>query len=1711
MKATGNHSIKSSFRRKTITAIVCAILLMIVMPGAFAIGASSNQVFTTITERSYTDTEAPQGQGSQEPSTPAATTGESSDDASSTVNKTDHYTLYLTHYFQFEADGKARTVKANQTIDLSASDFVDGKLDLNKYAYDADQLSVIEAKPLSVDDFDSDGNGGARIRYAVEDGWKMVRKEGAPGNAVSLRGVFTGTGLDDYVFVPANVVQFTLAYKYSNTGALAGMDVTGSQTVEAQAVKQSDGTYVVEWTLPTKDGFRVVMNPDPLNAYLVSPPTGNETPEENAAKLENGDYNVNVENPDMPVYYDQTNPGVETNPTYQNQYSDQYNEAWNEARVLTVEGDTGYTAEAVCGNPTGSHPSDDKHGANALVDPKVRVILNEAQMNSVKQGQSQLDTITVNYRRNATMYAVNHWVPKDLTRLSDADLQAGLANGTYAQRSHEGTDYIRLNREEIQGRVGALTKAEPLTTGPVYEILTPKTYSQEIIANNTEIDLYYEPISPVRVIFDTDYTYIPRQQVEVGDGIDFGEVNNPIRTGYTFGGWQYINKDAQPDANGRYADDDYTKIDGTVDAPQLTIDDALLSKAKVENVDGMLILHLYPQWVPAQTQVRVVFWTEDLAGGNKDVQATTAGGNPSGYADKYANYYEDKDGNEYLQTTLPNLGHNNADIYSNVGSFTFNHTTGEALTDSDGNLLPEIQQDIDTHFEDVMIEGRGTNNELKTDVFYTQNSFEVTHGAAGESKATEIAEADGKTTIYVYYTRNIYELMFHYYGHATDFYNNSLSSDYTVAINTNGFSYAPGGASAFVTGDAINFSYQNPNYINNPSANEYARNIWKVTADQINTTNPINSQAAGTVNQSAITGMDPAKMTVPQTITIRAKYGADLRDVWPVATNTEEQFTADPRSTHVGEGVKFSNGRILRMISWATTAGAYNQKARTLVADPTTRSQAEPTIMGTYGGMGSEIIADPSDPSVTHHLVAYWNDQAVNYYTNNHCFELPGLTEDAVKADSRVITTNIYDQDTENNQNRIYLVPKDTSIIKQYGFTDLMSVSWNGNTIGWDDPNGNYYAVRIFNDRGTVKCYAVARRVQTLSTAGINNQNPSARLHMTRANTVPDHNTQFDSTQSQNAYTAYGVASNDVNDPYQLYFYYNRDRYDIIYMVPSDLTGTPEYELGRNELPYGAQVTKEMYGFPLNYRDMNDNSAYNWTPTQTGGNYIPVCPDRSQNGTKAWTFIGWALGPSGSNMQWEYQGTRPSGDEFAIQGNLRVYAMWDAPSYTVTFDYAGGTEAGSELGSLSQDVSANTRYSASGVVPRPLYVGHTLLGWYIVNPDGTLSDTPFDFDAQITSDMTVRAKWEESTTQQYSYNVYYISKTLTDPSSSASYQTVTVDGEQWYVIDKDEHPDQEFVRNIDLNISAKALDGYIPIDTNERLTVSGPGSYDVYVRYTTPEYATHTVRYVKAGTEGNANPEIVWSYATSADQVVTTPGGKESKKLIHMGYELMSKQADGGYKAAMNADDLTWIDPDGNPQPMDTLSGTNIPDTITYLVRPLTYEISYLNAEGSPSAADQSLANVTAPEGTFVASAEGKNPTCYITTDSFGIKNPERVFQDGKWYRFAYWSLGDGTVLTDAARVTDKFDTLSVDPGTVGDLTFVANWVAEGDPSGGGDGGNGSGTDGSGDGSASSLPKLSDLANPLFCLGIVGVLAVVAIASYQASKRKKLIGRHARR
>lgn len=1420
--------------------------------------------------------------------------------------------------------------------------------------------------------------------------------------------IFEGTENEANTFDPAEVVTLEMHYEYSKTGSLAGIDAAAPQTVKAVAAllddnntpdDPSDDRYELTFDLPaTPAGFRVVLNPERLNEFVVNPPKGDETAEQLAEMLENGSFNVDVNDSANPVYYIQQHPGVEENQKYGNRYSDKYNVAWNEARVRSNDA---YTARAVCGMPHG----DENHGANALVNPKLVVTLTRAQLVAA---QANGLSITVYYRRNATWYTVNHWVPENLSGLTDPD--------DYETKTENGTNYVRLVTDTLQGRIGATTRAAAKTgaDNPVFTLLSPMNFSQrQIEATGTVVDIFYEPATEYRVIFDTNYTYIPRQTVALGGNVDFTDVAMPTRQGYTFAGWRYLNKDATPGTDGQYADDAYTlavvlDADGSYTGLPLTISPELVGElAQIVTTDGVPALHLYPLWKPATTTVRVVLWTEDLTG-TDDVQRFTSGQNEGAAP----------------TTHLPNLNGINLN-YSNVGSFTMNVATDSTLLDSSAQeraLASDIQNQVGTQFNTFM----GSVDGIAVNQFYEQAGFQIAYEeASGIRYDTTTASADGKTTINVYFTRNVYELLFTYYGAATV---NGVQSANSVAISTNGYSFSNGAA---VPNGNLTFNYTTSH--NGGNGTNYA-NGWMRAADTIT--------------------------VVPQTVTIRAKYGANLRDVWPVAQSNQYFTSLDNQG---------NRGQTVRMISWATTDGKYCEAGR---FGSGSSHAGEPTIHGAYAAMSAEIVADPTRPNyrngvlqndgLRHNLVAYWFNGAISYYRYNHCYELPDLA-----IDSSVQRVVIFGNDANVARNVLYLVPTDDARIAQYDFGDLMRVSYTGGQIDYNVENGGYYAVRAYNG----KYYAVARQVDTVSSNAISAQNPSARLHMTRANGTPDHSERYN--DKDGAYN--GTTCGTADDPYDLYFYYDRDRYTITYMAPYNAENSAETEvtLGTITLPYGAQVTRQKYGFELGYKDTNVQTnddgtpKYPWTTTST----VAVCPDRDGNGTKAWTFKGWALGPAGVNMQWSYPAGSSYVAPFAIEGNLRLYAIWNAPTYTVTFHLNGGTENGS-TGDITVNVPANTRYSANGAIPRPLFQGYTFDGWYdvqvdvdgnaVLDADGNaaLLQTEFDFDQNIISDLHVGAKWTQDVVELFDYQVYHV--TATQPADT-SFGTVQIgngsDFQTYYLLEAVEtQRDQAYTESMVLHLSPKAFAGYVPQNTGVLLTPEkrDPASPDtippsnIAIFYYAPVVPEgYTVRFIKAGTEGANNDGVLAlpdaTRTVNADRIRITPDSDMVQKLLAQGYGLVNRGADGTYSFVTNYGDLEWIDAGNTAHPSTNMTNVDtIPDYhgvryVNYLVDLIPFTVTYENAAGSPTGAKAALEAVTAAQNTPVENANGKNPTQYDAGDSFTVTNPERFFENGVWYEFDHWSLGEGTTIKDSSD--RKFKTLNVGTGTTGNLTFVANWT----------------------------------------------------------------------
>ena len=86
-----------------------------------------------------------------------------------------------------------------------------------------------------------------------------------------------------------------------------------------------------------------------------------------------------------------------------------------------------------------------------------------------------------------------------------------------------------------------------------------------------------------------------------------------------------------------------------------------------------------------------------------------------------------------------------------------------------------------------------------------------------------------------------------------------------------------------------------------------------------------------------------------------------------------------------------------------------------------------------------------------------------------------------------------------------------------------------------------------------------------------------------------------------------------------------------------------------------------------------------------------------------------------------------------IEGNVKLYAKWRIITYTVTFDSKGGTDVASQVVVRGEKVNEPTSTKSP----------YDFLGWFTSTDDGaTLSDTPFNFDSGIDSDVALFAKWE---------------------------------------------------------------------------------------------------------------------------------------------------------------------------------------------------------------------------------------------------------------------------------------------------------------------------------------------------------------------------------
>lgn len=1306
--------------------------------------------------------ENPQSSPATEPdsSVPSVESTETSEQPEPVLDPSDSenliYTLTIEHVVNYQSDGVDQTRSVLEIVELVDSDFTDGQIDLSRFVQNQPGLQAVQIGRISISDFDENRQAQTRIVYRPASGWAVKKRQSA-ANGVEAGGIFEGD-FSDVLFVPITQVSINVNFEYSKTGGMAGHSVSDSVQVDVQPVKnEQTGLYeiILPVTVPEADGFRKILDPLPLNKYVKNPPTGNETLEQIENALQNGDYNVVVDNPALPVYYGQADEqgNYAFNPIYQNKYSDQYNESWNEARTLHTDS---FQAELLGSN-----------GANVLENTQIKVTFTDEQLAAATEGPLQL---TIFYRRNATWYGVHHWVAKSQSGLSDF---TGMET-----RTVDGTEYVLMAQDQLQGRAGALTAAKPRTDG-LFALLGALPMVQTRIASaqvdpstgkvttSTVVDIYYRGEAEYRVIFDTDHTYIPRQNAVLGDRIDLSALPQPTRLGYTFGGWQYTAEDG-------------TKKDL---GDSFVIDREFLDEANVETQDGVHVIRLTVKWIPDMTEVQVILWTEDLTG-EDDVQALPDGGNPN--YDRFA---------EFKAAPVTHHHGEEGASYSNLANFTYRVRTGTDLTEGDA-LIADLNNEVSTQFAQAI----GTENTVDLAPLFSQDAFAITQAGYEDAQSTT-ASADGKTIVNVYFTRNIYTLKFHYYGTATK---SGQTTDYSITTLVNGFSRNP--VTDFINeNEEFSFSYG--------ASNAYYNNYEKVF----------------NVN-------GPEDMPVPKILTVNAKYGADLRRVWPVARSGEAVSAA---------GNWNGTGTTTRLVSWCPTRGQYNLDFRA-------GRVSNPCIPALYGSMSPDMIANPSNPRIVNHLVAYWNSAAISTFENTMCYELPNITASNLNLDAsgraqREGVETVVLHNAAGVNNRIYLISQDDPIFDAYRFNDLLPCQLVDGQIQYG--SGDQYAVRVYSQNN--KCYAVGLRSQQISTNTVGAQAPSKIQNFQSVNTIGDHTSQF--TNSARPGTG-------ADNPYSLYFYYDRSVFEISYRAARD--NDRVLELGTATIPVGAEFSSNRFGYTLDQNDQTGDAKFSWTTDQN----VSVCPNKTGNGTKEWIFKGWSLSPSEDDLLWRV------GDPEQITtltGDLVLYAIWQVPSYTVSFDLAGGVDNG-DYGPITCEIPENTMYSAQGIVPRPVRNGYRFEGWF-----DEQTKEAFDFDQLILSDKKVTARWTPITEENFTLKVRSLSRELKKGENPDDYETVILPDESgqdvtYYLLSQTVQGPSPLVDNAEYHLNPPVIEDYIPQSASQTVVLeSGTDEYTVDFFYRPKTSREITIRFVEAGTENTNNPNVVREKKVSSSYFYT--------------------------------------------------------------------------------------------------------------------------------------------------------------------------------------------------------------------------------------------------
>lgn len=327
----------------------------------------------------------------------------------------------------------------------------------------------------------------------------------------------------------------------------------------------------------------------------------------------------------------------------------------------------------------------------------------------------------------------------------------------------------------------------------------------------------------------------------------------------------------------------------------------------------------------------------------------------------------------------------------------------------------------------------------------------------------------------------------------------------------------------------------------------------------------------------------------------------------------------------------------------------------------------------------------------------------------------------------------------------------------------------------------------------------------------------------------------------------------DMNDALNYGWYRNNNNYvkDVSYFADK-VTG---------ETRYGGFLYYSRNSYVLHFANCTGVADASIKFEANVSGYKPLDKDVQPpaNVDSDYIFAGWYTSPACEDgTEFDWQTKMPS-------HTITLYAKWEAPTYTVTFNPNGGTVTESTLTVTKGQTLGDT-------LPTPTKEGDEFLGWYT---DESFTHK-FVKESQIVKDQTLYAKWKSSDIITY----YIVAK--------------DVDGKELWRSEA-----QSIEKGKNASVNAQPIDAYYPQELSKSVIINNDKQEIVFI-YKPLESWTYTIRYVD-----ESGKEI-----ETAESVTTTDNMKTVVYKVFEGYQLTSPAVVQAIKGQTTEIVFTYVAPE---------------------------------------------------------------------------------------------------------------------------------------------------------------------------------------------------------